>query len=158
MKKKNKPYLLLELLIAFTLLALCAIPLVRNPLYVLQTEMLTFEKNELERLAELTFASIKAELFQNNISWEDLDQKKLPQQPFRKELVHIAFKGVTQRGYNRSIYIWAPYRKVADNKEEHRVINVKIAFEPVGRAKTETRAYNFQALTTRLSLNSEKKG
>lgn len=145
MKMKKKPYLLLELLIAFTLIAACAIPLVRSPLAAVRSELRTLEKNELERLSEVTFAHIKAELYQNAFAWDEIDHAKLPKEPLRKDQI---------AGFTRSIYIWTPYQKKSDNQEEHRIINVKIEFAKRGKRH----AYHFQALATRLSINSEKKG
>lgn len=62
-KKKRSPFLLLELLIALSLILMCLVPLVRNPLYFFQSQRASLEAIELERLSFLAFYQAKEELY-----------------------------------------------------------------------------------------------
>jgi hypothetical protein len=130
---KRKPYLLLELLIAFTLVALCALPLVHDPLHSLRSEIQIFEKVELERLAEVSFADLKAELYRNEIPWEAFDTSKY--KLHKQDSVRIQLKGVCERTYLRSYYLSTKYHKKAADQEDHRIVNIKIAFTKPGKGK-----------------------
>ena len=80
-KRKKTPFLLLEVLISFTLLSLCSMLLIRGPIIFFQEELKTLAKLEYERIADLTFCSIKSELLSNTILWEEhimQEAKKMP--------------------------------------------------------------------------------
>jgi hypothetical protein len=150
---KRKPYLLLELLIAFTLVALCAVPLVRDPLHSLRSEIRTFEKMELERLSEVSFADIKAELYRNEIPWKTFETNTY--QFFRQDSVRIQLKGVCENTYLRSYYISTRYKKEAADQEDHRIVNIKITFTKEGRAKS-LKSFYYQTYLTKLSLKPDQ--
>ncbi len=154
---RSKAYLLLELLIAFMLVALCALPLVRNPLYSLKTEITAFEKIELERLAEVFFAEIKSELYQNAIPWKALDAAKQPETSFRENAVQIPFSGVTERTYLRKCYLWTKWQKEGKNREDHRIVNVKITFTSVGKSKLLERSFLYQVYLAKFMTQSAER-
>jgi biopolymer transport protein ExbD len=61
--KLHRPFLLLELLIALSILLCCIVPLVRNPLSFFQSELSSLENIELERLAILALIEAKEKLY-----------------------------------------------------------------------------------------------
>lgn len=79
--KRN--FLLLELLIAFTLVALFAFPLIFNPLNRLNQEIQKLEEIETERLSELLLSEVKEELYLGKVPWKKIPKKK-PKVPFQK--------------------------------------------------------------------------
>ena len=68
--------MLLELLIAFSLLSIFAFPLVSISLKRFNSEVAALEKIERFRLAELALCEVKEKLYQNEIVWKSIPQKK----------------------------------------------------------------------------------
>lgn len=77
----KRPFLLLELLIAFSLVTIFAFPLILNPLHRLNLEFKKLEEIEKERLSELVLATLKEKLYLNEIPWEKISSVK-PELPF----------------------------------------------------------------------------
>ena len=76
MLRIKKSYLLLEIVIAFTLFASCAIPLIQQPFRLLQKEKKMIEEIEIERLASLAFAETYLKLSRQEWSWAELERSK----------------------------------------------------------------------------------
>src|SRR5437868_1820742 len=76
---RNKPtkrgYLLLEVVLAFFLLALCALPLFYPHGYMLKEEREFVHQIEFNRAADLIFASLVEKLYRNEIPWEEIEEK-----------------------------------------------------------------------------------
>ncbi|MFY7842492.1 MAG: hypothetical protein ACOVOR_00510 [Rhabdochlamydiaceae bacterium] len=74
---KKKYMLLLELLIALSLFALCVPVFVANPFMLQHNLQKKLVNMELERLSELVFVDIKSLLYQKKIAWNvlELEQK-----------------------------------------------------------------------------------
>ena len=87
---KRRPYLLLELLIAFSIVTLRAIPLVRTPVNVLETEILSLEKMELQRSAELAFGLIEEKLYKNEIPWKTIIVQSKQDEPYLQDKINIS--------------------------------------------------------------------
>lgn len=132
---RRKTYLLLELLIACSLLALCAVPLIRNPMQNARGERRTLEKIELQRLAEAAFAMIFEKIHKNEIPWEAFSSKTLPNLPYWKDQVQIDLPDVSHSKFERKIYIWTPSQKEGSENEEIRNIKIKISFNSCSNTK-----------------------
>ena len=59
---QKRPFILLEVLVALTLVALCAIALISTPIRIYRSEMRLLEEGEGELLADWTFSEIKEQL------------------------------------------------------------------------------------------------
>ena len=141
---RRKAYLLLELLIAFSILALCAVPLIRNPMHSARSEMESFERMELEREAELAYASILEQMLCNTIAWKSLLAEKLPKEPSLEERIVIEVPGVFKREYKKEIYLWTKASKQGFKEEQLRLVAMKLVFRPMGKKKTESIAFNYR--------------
>jgi hypothetical protein len=73
MKKRN--FLLLEILLAVTLLALCIVPLVRNPICFYKKEMETLIDLEKKRIENEALLEIRQLLFKNQIPWNEFPMR-----------------------------------------------------------------------------------
>ena len=146
---RRKTYLLLELLIAFTLLSLCALPLVRNPMQAAKEEIAAFERMELERHAELAYASLLEKFHRNEIAWKTFDAKTLPSLPAFQEKTVIELPGVLKREYDKKIFLWTKGEKKGPDDEDVRLIAIKILFAPKDRAKKWEKAFTYRALLER---------
>ena len=67
---------LLEVLIAFALVALCALPLIYPHVFILRSEKKFISTVELDHLVNLLFADILQKLYQNEIPWQDIESGK----------------------------------------------------------------------------------
>jgi len=126
-KKRKKPFLLLELLIGISLLTLFAIPLIVEPFYLLQNEMATLERIELERISEAHFAQLKKKIYLQEIPWKELTKKER-ESPIKRE-VFITLPGISYHKFETSTYIWSK----RDNKEkqaENHLLGIKIIYTP----------------------------
>ncbi|NNM42949.1 MAG: hypothetical protein HKM07_01225, partial [Chlamydiae bacterium] len=70
--RKKSPYLLLEVMIAIMLIGMSIHILFDNPLRILRKELSSLEKLELKRMADLSFAIVKENLYANTIQWDDI--------------------------------------------------------------------------------------
>lgn len=154
---RRKTYLLLELLIAFTLLSLSALPLVRNPMHAAKEEIAAFERMELERLAELSYAAILEKLYCNEIPWKTFDPRKIPLTPTYQEKLILTLPDFFKKNYDKKIFLWTRGEKKGPENEKVRLIGIKIVFAPVGKAKKSERAFNYRALIEQKSTSSKTK-
>ncbi len=134
---RKRGYLLLELMIALMLVMLCAVPLVRNPLKLLKGEISNLERAELQRIAQVHFAEIKAKLYQDEIKWElltkDVPPNTAPADFEETVTIHLT----KERKFRKKVYFGTLKEKEGKEKEELRLIKVKIGFERVENKKNK---------------------
>ncbi|MCX6989350.1 MAG: hypothetical protein NTZ52_07665 [Chlamydiae bacterium] len=92
-KTKKNSYLLLELMIGLTLLALCALPLIRAPIWHIQKQIGSLEDIHLHLESERTLARFKESLYTSEISWGDLEMWAKQPAVIIKESFHIPLLG-----------------------------------------------------------------
>lgn len=73
--KKKLHFILLEVLIALTLVAIFSLFLIGNPLIHCKNELESLKVNEYERIADYSFSEIKTKLFLNQIPWKNFQKK-----------------------------------------------------------------------------------
>jgi hypothetical protein len=70
----RRHFLLLEVLIAFALVALCALPLVYPHTAILKEQREFIRKVELDHVVNLLYANVMEKLYLNKISWSEIMQ------------------------------------------------------------------------------------
>lgn len=124
-------------MIALMLVMVCAVPLVRNPLESLKVEISNLERAELHRIAQVQFAEIKAKLYQGEIKWEHLTKEvppnTSPADSDEKVIIHLT----KNREFRKKVYFGTLKEKEGKDKEELRLIKVKIGFERVENKKNK---------------------
>ncbi len=75
---RRRSFILLEVMIAFAIVSLCAVPLMRQPILYYRAEIASLKQSELQRLADLAFAEVKESLFQQSVPWHKLPSKTTP--------------------------------------------------------------------------------
>lgn len=154
--KKRRPYLLLELVIAFFLLSICALPLVRNPLHLLKQQYAALEKAELARQAAVDFADIRGRLNgkdEKSITWEQLC-KKMPTKsdggPPDNGEEKITLTIGKPRTYLKKVYWGWVSKGVKKGKEgrEIKLINFRIIYQRLDKKEKDI-DFNWRALVTR---------
>ncbi|MES2344546.1 MAG: hypothetical protein V4494_01215 [Chlamydiota bacterium] len=154
---KRKAYLLLELLIALSILALCALPLVRTPLFSARQEIAAFEKMELARLAELGFAKIFEQLHQNEIPPKAFEAKTLQNTPYLKDTVVIDLPGILNKKFNREFFLWTHAQKEGPEQNEFKIVRIKITFTPFETTKKKSKSFTYSVFIE-LNNNTKKEG
>jgi len=82
MKRKHpdisckRHYLLLEVLIAFILVALCVLPLISPHVFILKEQKEAIQKIDLDHIVNLVYADIIERLYKNEIPWSDLNSER----------------------------------------------------------------------------------
>ncbi len=61
----KRSFLLIEIIIAFALITLLIVPLIRNPIYFFRSQIQSLEKLENERIADLTFLDVKLKIYKD---------------------------------------------------------------------------------------------
>ena len=127
--KKKQSFLLLELLIAISLLSLCVLPLVQLPFNALNAEIKNYQRMQLKRLADLGFAQIEAQLFQNAIAWEDLSTTRDKKTLLAKEIQTVHLKRIGDKKFEKNSLIWTSRRKERKNQGNYRLVTIEQTFK-----------------------------
>lgn len=69
----RRPIALLEVLIAFALIALCILPLIYPHVFILRSEKKFISTVELDHVVNLLYADRLQKLYQNEISWQEIE-------------------------------------------------------------------------------------
>lgn len=121
MKVINKRSIaLLEVLIAFAIIALCIIPLIYPHVFIFKSEKKFVYAVELDHLANLLYADVLQKLYQNEIPWENLEKgERFPidsrlleslgydeQLPYQGTYQFITIKQKPHKPSDRSVYLF----------------------------------------------------
>jgi hypothetical protein len=123
---KKRPYLLIEALIALTLLTVCAVPLVKQPLKLYKEEIAFLHAMELERLADWTFTEIEEMFLKNEIPWDQIPTLHVKSDPFPLSDATIRVPGCEPKQVVRSFTLTGRGEKTCANNEQYRQIWIHI--------------------------------
>lgn len=123
---KKRPFLLIEVLIAFLLVTICSVPLVKQPLKLYKDEMEYLEKMERERLADWSFTEIKEILIRNDIPWEKLPIKGAETAPIPLSPMTLELPGCRKKLIERSFVLKGRGQRMKDASAEYRQLGVYI--------------------------------
>jgi hypothetical protein len=123
---KKRSFILLEILIALSLITLCSVLFILSPtkLYKKQTEILW--EMERERLADWTFSEIKELLLQNKIPWKRLPEHKAPPVKFPLPSFTLSIPGAQPRAISREFTLCCKREKPKGDEEIYRLLEVVI--------------------------------
>lgn len=149
MSKSKKRYsLLLEILLACTLLTLCAAPLIRKPMELYKRELQVLKDVEKERLADLSFTEVKLQLLKHEIPWKQLPTKEtkksvLPLSPALLQIPCHEAALMERRAIFRHMK-----EKLSTTGDIVRLLEIEIEFEPFHKPHTKrtTPRYRYQVI------------
>ncbi|NGX48706.1 MAG: hypothetical protein K940chlam5_00296 [Candidatus Anoxychlamydiales bacterium] len=133
--KNKRSFLLIEVIIAFALVTLLIVPLIRNPIYFFRSQIKSLEKLECERIADLTFLDLKLEIYsdQNKFTKNLARSKKAT--PYEildpYELVTFNNKKIA-RSYK--IYSKNKEKETKDN-EKYKLLTIRIFLRPTDQKR-----------------------
>ncbi len=150
---KKRSFLLLEVLIAFLLVAICSVTLVRQPLLIFSSEMKALEQMERERLAEWTYTEVKESLLKLEIPWEKLPGKNNKTQPISLPSATIEIPGCKPKTIERSFVLSCMAEKTGLQEEIYRNYHLFIDFSPP-LSKKKPDQYKFRIQIQKKKQNS----
>jgi hypothetical protein len=122
---KKIPFILLEVLLAISMLALFAGPLMNLPIRQYRDQVKRLERLDYQRIADLTFLEVKEKLLKEEIEW-----KKLPP---KNESITItlpnfftAIPGLTRRTVHRSAELNCAGEKEGYHGEIFRIYHITV--------------------------------
>ena len=127
---KKRPFVLLEILLACTLLTLCAAPLMTRPIELYRTAMNALREVEKQRLADLSFAEVKVDLLNNRIPWKKLPTKKSKAKVFSLPPAQLQIPYCEPESIQRKVVLRCTGEKSGLKGEIIRMIEIEILFEP----------------------------
>lgn len=133
--KKKCSFLLLELMIAISLIALVAVPFVRSPMYILKGEIVDLQEIELKREALLTFMEVQEKLHSKEITWDQLelkDELKLPE-----KILSLDLGTCGKSSWKQTVSILTQLEKKEEKTGElNRLVEVRVAYTPQGKRES----------------------
>lgn len=126
---KKRSFLLLEILIAVSLIVVCSVPLIRNPLCFYKKEMKNLEELSLVKLKKDALNNIKELLFKNEIPWADFAIRKKSQVPIRTFHKDLIIKGFKKKEVTVYYRIWTIEEKNCKDDTVCRKVGVQISID-----------------------------
>lgn len=126
---RKRTFLLLEVLMAFTLIALCAVPLMKFPIQHLQQQVEALSSFEKQRLAGWTFSEVKELLLKEAIPWKKLPG---PKDPVLKQLLpdaSLTTPPFPAKPVSRGFLIKCKGEKEGTHGELHRIMSITILLD-----------------------------
>lgn len=138
MMKKKRPFILLELLVGLSILALFITPLIRQPLHFLQQELTEQQRIEIQRDAANCSALIKTELYQNKIPTEILFSTK--ETDWREEKIVISLSDKKSSSFIRKISFKEKRSKEqTEKKSPYHLVDLQISYHGLNHQKKRDR-------------------
>lgn len=143
---KKRSFLLIEVLIAMTLVTLCIVPLIRQPLKLYTEELGQLEEMEKQRLADWTFTEVKEFLLKNELPWEEIPERYVESSTYPLKAAHLTIPGCTPKTIKRSFFLKGEGEKTGLHGETYKIVGVYILLN-------EDR-YRFRVTTQKLSISN----
>jgi hypothetical protein len=131
-QKKNN-FLLLEILIAISLISICSIPLSRIPLSFLRNELKTLETIECERIAENTFCEISQNLLKEKQPWNKIVNEQKKANLIKLKPLELCIDNFYTKEVKRYCKLWKKEKTTPTGT--YRLIKIRIFLFPKGWKK-----------------------
>lgn len=102
----------------------------------------------LQRLADLSFAAVEAQLFQNVVPWKSLTCTHREKTQLIKDVQAVDFKGIGKREFERTCSIWTSRRKEGKNQEQYRLVTIELQFRSLSDSRFFFKKKNFSDTIT----------
>lgn len=124
---RYRPFLLLEVLIALSILSLAILPFMGFPFRFAKEESKSLELMTLEREALNSFLEVQERFYKSAIPWKVIEKKYYPNmKPFEEKTVSIQLNKKLKGLYKQKTTI---YSREKDGKDQQHYYLVKIKFE-----------------------------
>lgn len=153
MSKVKRTSLLLEILLALTLVVLFIAPLVKAPIEAYKQQMSALKEGEKQRLADLSFAEIKVQLLNHQIPWKQIPGKKDPPKIIDLPDAILQVPYCNNVPIKRRAVLKCAREKLSVQGDILRLIKIEIEFEPFIASKKGAIRYAYQAVLTKSVSN-----
>ncbi len=126
---KKRTFVLLEVLIAFSLVSLCIVPLMSHPLKLLRAERRKLILMEKERLADWTFIEMKERFLKNEIPWERIPHREEHTGPFSLPDAKIRLPGLKEQTVKRTFSLYGKGEKISQTDTDYRQLYVTVSLD-----------------------------
>lgn len=127
--QKKRSFLLLEVLIAITLLIFFAPLLIRLPIHHYQAQVKHFESLEKERISDWTYSEIKEMLLRRSIPWKELPEHQKSAKEFPLPNTFLRLPGLLAKTLNRSFILKCKSEKEGKQGEIFRLYELSICVD-----------------------------
>jgi type II secretory pathway pseudopilin PulG len=135
---KRRPFVLLEVLIAFSLIALFAPLLMKLPVKLYKSQIEQLEEMERQRLADFAFSEVKEMLLKQSIPWKELPPKGVTSRRFILPDGEVNLPNFPPKSAARSFALRCSGEKEGRSREVFRLYEVCVF---VGQANA---SYNYR--------------
>lgn len=135
-KKKNS-YLLLETIIALFLITICLLPIAQNPIFFLKSQIISLEKMDLERIADLSFSEIKEKLYKNEIPFDEIIKNEEKSKLYNLKDEYILLDKFPQKQVLRNFKICQVKDKKGPGGAKYKLCRVNVFLEMPKKQKQE---------------------
>ncbi len=125
-RAKKRPFLLLEVLIAVSLLIVFAPLLMRLPIHHYKSQIHHFEELEKQRIADWTYSEIKEKLFKQTITWKMLPERGKDPKNFPLPNASLQLPGLKSKPLQRSFAFKCKSEKEGKQEEIFRLYELTI--------------------------------
>jgi len=123
----KKPFVLLELLIAFALVSTCILPFLRYPFKHMEKELDCLFNMELDRQARQRLSEIVANIYCNEVEKETLVSTDVKVKQ-KKEGVKISLPCGISRKYQERVFLYEAKKKVDKNLKEISLVHARVEY------------------------------
>ena len=153
MKIDRRHIALLEVLIAFAIVALCVLPLIFPHVFILRSEKKFIATVELDHAVNLIYADKLQKLYQNEISWQDIENGT--EMRIESQLLKSADKqDLPFTGTYKFVKARQKPRKPVDRSAY--IFNMEFTFTPKPGAFLEKKSENDQTITYKYQVPIER--
>ncbi|MDE3046472.1 MAG: hypothetical protein KGJ02_07500 [Verrucomicrobiota bacterium] len=124
--KKKHPVLLLEVLLAFTLLALCLSEFFLRPIHFHRKAIAQLETLECDRIAAWTFSELHEKFLKNEFRWSQIPSIKQTTAPIPLSPAPLQIPQLSARTIPRTYTLHTLREKIEGNGQIHRLVSIKI--------------------------------
>jgi len=140
-KKYN--FLLLEALIALSLIILCVFPMIRFPATLFKNQIQSLFITEYDLIADQYFAQIKTKLYQNTIPIDEIplgeNKKKEKKWPSSKQIIKIG--DVFTKEITKTYSLWLSITQKKSSTHHYYIVFVDIS---LSCPKIKTKKYRYK--------------
>lgn len=156
---KKRHLILLEVIIAFALVALCVLPMIYPQVFILKSEREFVDTIELDHVVNLLYADRLQKLYLNEIGWDEIEEGKRSEIPeiLLQEIAHkrdFPFKG--------SYEFHIEKRKPPQPEDRIYLVKLSFRFKPKketksSKADTESPSKKIKELTYEYQIFIERR-
>lgn len=152
---KKQSFVILEVLIALSLVLLVITPLLISPIRFYQFEMNKFKELEKERIAELSFLEIKAKLLNHQITWEQIPPKDHTSAFFSLPNTDLFIPGKKPVSVTRTFRLKCVQEKQGSQDEIYKLLVVELCFNHPLSFDQKSPSYTYRFRTIARLMQTE---